>query len=299
MTRVRVRRAAITVAGVVSLALLATACPTPPVYGGPPTGSRTFQATKVKVITHNDDFFGGDADEPTVLNIGFRVRLGGGNTNNAAAQVVSGTNPWSCLLCQGPTDGQSHTYVGSEKGSVLFNNVPLPDLGDLLQGAPIEIVGVWAWKVEDDGATGLADVAQASAAAIVAALNQTVGIAAVPNDANQIVNAILAAIGNLGFFQLFATAFNAAINNLNIFSDDAMGSAMYIGVGSSGALGSIIDGVGGFVDFPAVAIPSPIIVPPDIGGGAIFSLGTGTKQFTNNFTNPGVDGQHETTYTFG
>ena len=48
----------------------------------------------------------------------------------------------------------------------------------------------------------------------------------------------------------------------------------------------------------SVAIPA-LSVPPDIGGGAIFSLGTGTKTFSNNYTNGGVQGRHTTSYSFG
>ena len=52
------------------------------------------------------------------------------------------------------------------------------------------------------------------------------------------------------------------------------------------------------VAFPSIAIPV-LKIPPDIGGGAIFSLGTGTKSFTDGSTNGSVDGKHTTTYTFG
>jgi hypothetical protein len=90
--------------------------------------------------------------------------------------------------------------------------------------------------------------------------------------------------------------FTGLMNNLNILSDDVTGSAMYVGVGASGTLGSIINSLE--TNFPAIAIPS-LIVPPDIGGGRIFSLSSAPRNFSNNFTNPGVDGQHTYNYTFG
>ncbi len=306
MARVRARRAAITVVGVISLALLATACPTPPVYGGPPTGNRSFSATSVTVNSVNDDWnitCFCYKDEPKVVNIGFRVTLGGGNgiapnPPNATAQVIAGSNHWDGIFEQGLAAGESYNYQGSEKGTVSFNNVGLPDLGDIIQGAKIEIAGVWAWKLEDDGvlAANVTQVADAAATAIVSALNATVGIAQVPQDMNQLVSTIMGAVWNMGFFNLFTTAITGLLANLNVLVDDVVGSAMYIGVGSSGALGTIVDGVA--PPFPPLAIPV-VKVPPDIGGGAIFSLGTGTKTFINSFTNDGVDGQHTTTYTFG
>ena len=301
MTSTRVRRAAVAVAGVLAFSLLATACPAPPVYGGPPTGNRSFSANSVTVNNTNDGYnltCFCTKDEPKNVHIGFRVKLG--VANSASAFVVAGANHWDGIFEQGLASGQSFNYGGSEKATANFANVALPDDGDLIQGAPIEIAGVWAWKVEDDGilAANVNNVANAISAALVSTLNATAAAATVPSDPNQIVNTVIAAIGNLGFFNLFTTAVTAILNNLNVLTDDVVGSAMYIGIGSSGTLASSIDGVLGSTAFPAVAIPS-VRVPPDIGGGAIFSLGTGTKTFTNNFTNPPVDGQHTTSYTFG
>jgi len=300
MTSHRSRHAIVAIAATLSLGLMGAACTTPAPYGGPPTGNRTFKAISVTVNHSNDGCFlvCPYNDEPKVVNIGFRAKLG--VANSASGFTVQGTNHWNGIFQQGPGEGQSYNYAGAEQAAAVFSGVALPDLADLAQGAPIEIAGVWAWKVEDDGilAANVNDIAAAIVPAIVAALNQTVAIASVPQDSNQIVNAIIGAIGNLGFFNLFSTVFTGLLNNLNISSDDVVGSAMYVGIGSSGTLASIIDGVTGSVAFPSVAIPT-LVVPPDIGGGAIFSLGTGTKTFTDASTNPGVQGQHTTTYTFG
>jgi hypothetical protein len=298
MTRTRSRRALVAVVGLFSLAAVGAAC-TPPVYGGPPTSNFTFRATSVTVNSVNDDWnitCFCYKDEPRVLNIGFRVKMG--VPNSASSQVSVGDNPWPGVFQQGLGAGQSHSFTSSQQGIVTFNAVNMPDLADLAQGAALEIVGVWAWKVEDDGilAANVNNIANAIAPAIVSALNSTLALATVPSDANQIVSAILAAIGNLGFFNLFATVFTGLMNNLNILSDDVTGSAMYVGVGASGTLGSIINSLE--ANFPAIAIPS-LIVPPDIGGGRIFSLSSAPRNFSNNFTNPGVDGQHTYNYTFG
>jgi hypothetical protein len=60
----------------------------------------------------------------------------------------------------------------------------------------------------------------------------------------------------------------------------------------SGAM--ILDSSIGGTSFPSLAIPV-VKVPPDIDGGAIFTLGN--KSFTNQvMTNGGVDGKH--TYSF-
>jgi hypothetical protein len=293
-------RSVLAVALMSAVALLASCAPPPP-YAGAPKANRTFQATRVTVNSTNDGWnitCFCTKDEPKNVHIGFRVKVG--VPNSASAQMVAGSNAWNGLFDQGLSAGQSHNYSGSQRAAVSFNGVAMPDVVDLLQGAKLEIAGVWAWKLEDDGilAANVNNVANAASAAMVSALNATIAQTALPSDPNLIVNAILSAIGNLGFFNLFTTAITAILNNLNILTDDVVGSAFYVGVGSSGTLAEIIDGVAGSVPFPAIAIPT-VRVPPDIGGGAIFSLGRGTKTFSNDFTNGGVDGRHTTTYTFG
>jgi len=287
----------------VSTALLATACPdTAPVYTGPPTGTRTFQATSVTVNSTNDGWnitCFCTKDEPKVINIGFRVKLG--VANSAATVVGIGDNPWNGVFEQGLASGQSHTYTGGETGAATFSNVALPDILDLAAGASVEVAGVWAWKLEDDGilAASVNNFANSIADAIKGVLNSTLANTNAPVDPNLLVNTIITALtGNGNFFSQAITAVTNILNVLNISSDDVVGSALYIGVGSSGTLAGIVDGVAGSTDLPTVAVPL-VNVPPDIGGGKIFSLGTGTKTFSNNFTNGSVDGQHTTTYTFG
>lgn len=301
MIKLGSRRAVALIAGVASLALVGAACTTTGGYhyAGPPQATRTFQANTVTINSSNDDCFICFAnDEPKVINIAFRAKMG--VANSASAFVVSGANHWNGVFEQGPHEGDPpYTYQGAERAPVVFNNLLMPDVADLLQGAHLEIAGVWAWKVEDDGilAANVNNIADAIVPAIVAALNQTVAIASVPSDTSQIVNAVVAAIGNLGFFNLFSAVFTGLLNNLNISSDDVVGSAMYVGIGSSGTLASIIEPVVGSVAFPTVAIPT-LIVPPDIGGGKIFSLAY-AHNFSDSTTNGGVDGQHTTTYTIG
>lgn len=281
--------------------LLATACPGSPPYAGPPTATRSFTANTVTVNSTNDNWNITclcTKDEPKVVHVGFRVKIG--VPGSAAAVVGIGTNRWNGVFEQGLSAGQSTTFSGSEKGTITFQNISMPDVLDLAQGAPIEVVGVWAWKVEDDGilAASVNNFANSLGTAITDALNSTLANTASPGDPNLIVNTIITALtGSGNFFGQFATVLTNLMNAFNISSDDVVGSGMYIGVGSSGTLAGIIDGVAGGVAFPAVAIPV-VKVPPDIGGGSVFSL-NGTKNFSNNWTNGSVDGRHTTSYTFG
>lgn len=281
--------------GLVATAMIASSCVTEA-----PAPTKTFKATSVTVNSTNDDWnitCFCTKDEPKVINIGFRVKMG--VANSASTVVAIGANQWDGIFDQGLGDGGSHTYSGNQQAAVTFANISSPDVLNLAGGTPLEIVGYWAWKIEDDGllAANANNMANAIATALNPVLNQTVAAGSVPSDPNAIVQTVLDAIMNIGFFNLFATGFTALLNNLNIVSDDVLGSAMYIGVGSSGSLAGIINGVASGIQFPAIAIPT-LRVPPDIGGGAIFST-EGARTFVDGSTNGGVDGKHTTTYSFG
>ncbi len=285
----------------VSTALMATACPdTLPVYGGPPTGNRTFQATSVTVNSDNDGFalncFDG-CDEPRVLNIGFRVKIG--VANSADAQVVYGDNPWPGLIQQGLESGESLNFTGGERGAITFNNVALPDILDLAQGASVELAGVWAWKVEDDGVLSASPTALANAiaSALEEVLNETVAASALPSDPNAIVGLIIGAIGNINFFDGDCGRRSAPCCRA---SSPTTSSAAGCTSVSGRAVRSPRSSTARPLAWPSRPSAIPLLSwPPDIGGGSIFSLGVGTKSFSNGFTNAGVDGQHTTSYTFG
>lgn len=283
------------VGGLAATAMLASSCVTET-----PSASKSFRATSVTVNSTNDGWnltCFCTKDEPKVINVGFRVKMG--VANSASANVVIGANAWNGLFDQGLSAGQSHNYSGGQQAAVSFPNISSPDVLDLVGGAPLEIVGVWAWKVEDDGviAASANNLAQAIGDALVPVLNSTVAAGSLPSDPNAIVSTVIDAIMNIGFFNLVSTGLTGIMNNLNLSSDDVLGSAMYIGVGSSGGLADIINATAGQIAFPAIAIPV-VRVPPDIGGGAIFAA-TGSRTFVDGSTNGGVDGQHTTTYVFG
>ena len=286
------RRSAALIVAVMTIGLLGAACaPTTP-SGSPVTGNFTFKATSVTVNTSNDKtcfiVCVGANDEPYVINIGFTVNIG--QANSATSQVVVGANAWPGVFDQGPGEGQSHTFSGGEQGAVTFPSVPLLDVLDLANtNNHLEIAGVWAWAMEADllGVSGLATTA---AAAIKSVLNSTLAASSLPSDSNQIVNSILGVIGS----NLFPALGGFLASIIPFAGDDAIGSRFYVGLGVTGTLKGIIDTATASATFPALAIPV-VNDPPDIDGGAIFSLAN--RSFTNQvMTNGGVDGQHTYNY---
>ena len=168
---------------------------------------------------------------------------------------------------------------------------PVLDVADLLNSNNhLEIAGVWAWAMAAD-ALGVSGLATTAGDAIKTALNSTLAAGSLPSDPNAIVNSILGVLGG-NFFSLLGSGLASIVPFLG---DDAIGSRMYIGLGVTGTLQGIIDASVGTASFPSLALPL-VSDPPDIDGGAIFSLGS--KTFSNQvMTNGGVQGKHTYTYT--
>jgi len=272
--------------------LTAAACAPTGAGGGPATHNFTFGATSVTVNSSNDKtciiFCVGANDEPYVINIGFTVKIG--QANSATDAVVVGDNQWSGVFDQGPGEGSSASMTGGASGAVTFPNVPLLDVGDLLNtNNHLEIAGVWSWGMEAD-LLGVSGIAVTAGDAIKSVLNQTLAVGSLPSDPNAIVSSIIGVLGN----NIFPLLGSGLASILPFVGDDAIGSRFYIGLGVTGSLQGIIDAAVGSVAFPSLAIPI-ISDPPDIDGGAIFSLGA--KTFSNQvMTNGGVQGQHTYTY---
>ena len=292
MKRRLVRRSALT--GVLAATgLMATACPPmePPVI---PSQNFTFKANSVTVNTSNDKgvcvlgvCVPPARDEPFVINIGFKVTIG--QPNSATTQIITGDNAWPGLIQQGPGEGSSHTFTGGQQAITPLSNIPMLDVLDLAGGQKLTVAGVWSWGMEADlyspgGITASANVLRT-------ALNQFLAGGAPITDANQIVTIILNALGVGGVFSYLGANLGSIF-----FGDDAIGSKLYIGVGTRGALSDIVQGSAGSAVFPSIDIPV-VNVPPDIRGGAIFSLGAGDRTLSGqSFTNGGVSGRH--TYSF-
>ena len=276
---------------VASAAVLATACPPTPTP--PPPQHFTFKADSVTVNSSNDKgpcLFGvcvpPAKDEPYVVNIAFKVTIG--EANSASTTIVTGDNHWPGALDQGPGEGSSHTFAGGEQAATTLSTTML-DVADLATNK-LQIAGVWSWGMEADlySPGGI----EAAANTLKTALNTALGGGTLPSDTGAIVSMILNAIGGVNGVFSFLGANLGSI----FFGDDAIGSKLYIGVGARGALSSIIQSTAGGAAFPSIDLPL-VTVPPDIRGGAIFSLGAGDRVLSGqSMTNGGVAGQH--TYQF-
>lgn len=246
-------------AALLVVATLATACGTPPPSPTDPTNFQ-FRATKVTVQSTNDTFIYGTRDEPFVYNVWFRVRL---NDPGSAQAGVTGDRSWAV----GPLSAnESATLSPGAGGAVDFNNLKLLDWDQVAGGNDkLEIVGVWTWAMERDDVS-VRGVAANAASLLRDALNATLAQGGLPADANGLVDLIL---GNLG--RTIGLVAGAVFGSIPGIPDDAIGSRIYLGLGTRGTLGQIVENTAGTVAFPTIRIPI-VTVPPDFGGGRIFSL---------------------------
>jgi hypothetical protein len=279
----------IALASIVATGGLMAACtPTGPITAPTvPTGNFQFKGKTVTVNSSNDKtcvlgICANTHDEPYIINIAFSVKFG--VPGSATTSVVTGNET------DGIGEGETHTLTGGEQATTNLSNVPLLDVADLAWTTNhLAISGVWSWAMESD-VFGVGGIASTAADAIRNVLNTYIANSASPTDASAIINILLDAIGD-NIFPALGSFLGSIVPFLG---DDGIGSRFYVGIGARGTLASILDSAIGGTSFPSLAIPV-VKVPPDIDGGAIFTLGN--KTFTNQvMTNSGVDGKH--TYSF-
>lgn len=272
----RSRLASVPMVGLLLAAILA-GCSVAP--GTSPRGTNfEFNANRVTVVDHNDSFLYGVRDEVYVMNLWFRVRV---NDPNSAQVGLTGSRDQAF---DDLGDGETRALPRNEQATVPFNNVKLLDVGDLATAAnKLEVMGTWTWAMEKDD-VGVTGVQNDIINAVKNALNYTVAAGYIPEDPNELIPVLLGDFDDA--FSLIAGSLFASIPGI---PDDAVGSRFYVGVGATGTLSNIIDATVGGTPFPSTEIPI-VTIPPDIDGGAIFSMGH-NNSFTGQVFDSG-DGRH-------
>ncbi|MDQ2678914.1 MAG: hypothetical protein M3Y51_09240 [Actinomycetota bacterium] len=280
------RAAAIGLLAVVTVA--AGACAPQAPDGTIATKNWQFRGTQVRVNESQDSIgicwpSSLCQDEPYLLTIGFRVKIG--QPGSAQVQV---TNDRSNAP-ENVGEGQTVQVAPGPGGQNVFNGVQALDILDLANtNNKLEVFGTYVWGSEEDQ-VGNGAAANAVANLLKDALNATLATADLSSlDASFIIDLILDNIGG---------AFGIIANNIPLLGlgDDVMGGGMYIGIGAQGSLGSALDSVIGSTPFPTINIPL-VDVPPDITGGGMYTL-TGPKTFTQTFVGGG--GSHSWTMQSG
>jgi hypothetical protein len=270
--------------GILAVMGIAASCAPPP----PAAVNWSFRGTNMTVNDVQDEvcvlICVNTEDEPYLLQVAFKVTIG--QANSAQAWKVKG----STLPSTGKN--QSRTLTGGQQATVNFTNVrPLDVLSALNSNNKLDIVGTYTWAAEEDFFDSLSGGADAVANLLKSALNSTLASASLPSDANALINLVLDLL-----FRNLGSAFQLIASNIPCLGtcDDVLGGRVYVGIGATGSLATILDSVISGVSFPTLNLIGDNSVPPNIQGGALYTLG-GPKTFAGQvFT--GAGGRH--TYTF-
>ena len=277
---------------VAAVAAVAAACAPAPTPGAPPAPINwSFKGTGLTVNNVQDEvcviFCVNTEDEAYLLQVAFRVRIG--EPGSAQAWVVKG----GTLPSTGA--GGSRVLNDSTGAKVAFNGVqPLDVLDALNSNNKMDVVGTYTWAAEEDFFDSLTGGAESIADIFETALNTTLAAGSLPNgDTSALIDLVIDALFGNGV----GTPFNLIVSNLPCLGtcDDVLGGALYVGVGATGTLASLIDTVIGSTTIPTIPIPV-VSVPPDVQGGGIYTMG-GTKNFNQTFS--GADGVHSYSFVAG
>ena len=176
---------------VIALSLVAAAC----TVGGPAPTDWKVKPTTIKVVDGEDNDAG---DEPYVIQVGFRSKLGvaGSSSAQIASQCYAGALP-------APDAAPDGTTVNVPAGSadVTFPEAQNLDIGDVLLGtAPLEIFGTLTFAMERDGIFSGCAISDALGSALVPvmtdALNLLIAGSDVPPTQDALINLIVSNLGN-------------------------------------------------------------------------------------------------------
>jgi len=273
-------RRAVVVALVAVVSLTAAACAPQAPGGGIAPVNWSFRGTSVTVNNSQDEvcalFCFNSEDEPYLLQVAFRVKIG--QPGSADAFVVKGSAPQDVPV------GGVRNFSGNQNAQVTFGGVqPLDVLNALNPSNKLEVVGTYTWAAEEDTFDTLSGAAGNTASILENALNSTIANSTLPTDTNALVDLIVDNIGD---------AITLLLSNIIPtfgLADDTLGGGLFIGIGATGTLGSLIDTVLATTSLPAVPLLGDNLAPPNIVGGGFYTM-AGSKTFSQSFS--GADGRH-------
>ncbi len=271
------------------LAVFSSACTPAP----PPWSSWEFTATRVTVNDSQDEirglfgecipatWLGGRKDEPYVMNIATRVKIGVPDSADGFVVSSRSSNPHNVPA------GASRVLTGPAGAPAVFTGIDRLDILDLLDGSrPVEVFLIYTWVMEED-------VIPVNIAAndvknlLILILNLELAQGSMPSDPDQFVDEIMDRA--LDIFTLLLSN----IPQLGL-GDDVGGGAFNIGIPATGVLADIVDAS----IASATIAPFPLSIrdlPPDVKHVDLLTM-SGTTTFAGQVFDQYGDGVH--TYDF-
>jgi hypothetical protein len=190
-------------------------------------------------ITVHDDEDNDGGDEPYIMQLGFRSKLGvpGSSSTSFASQCYTGKVPAANAAPNGTT-----LQIPAGAADIKLPNVQNLDIGDLALGtAPFEIIGTLTFVAERDGIFGGCAVSDALSTALGPVLRDALELlianSATPPTTEELIQLIVDNLGN--FLGALGSMIGAVIEGLGN-PDDIIGIAAQIHLPTTGALTDLI-----------------------------------------------------------
>lgn len=226
------RQVSVGLSAVIAISLIAVAC-TP---GGPPLTGYKVRPYSV-TVNHKEDNDKGD--EPYVIQLGFRSKLGVKNSTQVtfSSQCTHNKLPKSDAAPNGTT-----LLIPERAADIDLPDVQPLDLGDLaLSTAPFEIIGTLTFVMERDGVTAGCAVSDMLKSALKGTLKDALELLIArsnkPPTTDDLVNLIVKHIGD--FVSAAVSLVGAFLEGLGD-PDDVIGIATQIYLPTKGALTDMI-----------------------------------------------------------
>lgn len=216
----------------VTAGLLAAAC-TP---GGPPPSS---WKVSPKSITVHDKEDHDPGDEPYVMQLGFRAKLG---VRDSASTTFASQCYTKKLPAQNAAPAGTTLEVPAGAADINLGDIQRLDLGDIALGtAPLEIIGTLTFVAERDGilqSCALSDALKSALSKTVRdAMELLIARSDVPPTTDDLIKLVVDNITN--FLQAAASLVGTVIEGLGD-ADDIIGVAAQIHLPTTGALTDLI-----------------------------------------------------------
>lgn len=218
---------------VVTAALVGTAC-------APPPAPTDWTVRPVSVTVHDgEDNDGGD--EPYIIQVGFRSKVGVANSSSTSisSQCYRNRLPANNAAPDGTT-----VTIPPGSADVTFSGVKNLDIPDLAtNAAPFEVIGTLSFVMERDGIFGGCAVSDALRSALLGvvrdALDVLIANSPVPPTTEQLIDLV---VSNLGDFIAAAGSLIGAVLEGLGNPDDVIGVAAQIHLPTKGALTDLVNG---------------------------------------------------------
>lgn len=218
---------------VVAAALVGSACAPPP--------APTDWTVRPVSVTVNDGEDNDGGDEPYIIQVGFRSKLG---VDNSTSTSISSQCYRNRLPANNAAPNGTTVTIPAGSADVTFsgvNNLDIPDLAT--NAAPFEVIGTLTFVMERDGIFGGCAVSDALRSALLGVLRDALELliaeSPVPPTTEQLIDLV---VSNLGDFVAAAGSLIGAVLEGLGNPDDIIGVAAQIHLPTKGALTDLVNG---------------------------------------------------------